>query len=438
MGKVLDSVSIRLYDEALHSRHCVILPELIVVLPTFRFYVHPPSSVATKPLLFVPASEVRALLSTINTELGIELQFPGHSREPGFNVSFSACLRPRFLGICTSKDEFDKMQKRIPGSDFRVTGEESSAQPEDSRSFEAFAAKMDAALQATKNKSKSSKEKKKVDRVYQKEKWCSQLKRTQRYFGIRPFREANTKATDPCRIPGLSWAELQEVVDKRNQASAVVLPDLDVTQPTPYPFDNDVVFVCVDVESFERNHNLITEIGISTLDTRDLVNVPPGIGGVEWMGKIRARHFRIKEFTHLVNKDFIHGCAEYFEKAFGTSELISINEAPQVVASCFRPPFSSSRQTSTENLSHTKRNIIFVGHDTRNDIEYLRQVGYDLSNLSNLLEILDTADLFRALKYDNTGKGLGSILLELGIRGWNLHNAVGFPSHTEIVFRYTW
>ena len=31
----------------------------------------------------------------------------------------------------------------------------------------------------------------------------------------------------------------------------------------------------------------ITEIGISTLDTLDLINVPPGEGGAEWMKKIR-------------------------------------------------------------------------------------------------------------------------------------------------------
>lgn len=220
--------------------------------------------------------------------------------------------------------------------------------------------------------------------------------------------------------------------ERQDQAAKVIVPKLDVEELVPYPFDSDVIFISVDVESYERNHNFITEIGISTLDTHDLAKIPPGEGGINWMSKIRARHFRISEFTHLVNKDFIVGCADRFEKEFGESEFISIKDAPRLVASFFRPPFSPSLESADwnaleRNESDPKRNIILVGHDTKTDIAYLRDMGYDPSNLSNLLEVLDTTELFRALVYDNQPKGLGGLLLDLGMTGWNLHNAVRFP-----------
>jgi hypothetical protein len=73
------------------------------------------------------------------------------------------------------------------------------------------------------------------------------------------------------------------------------------------------VFVCVDVEANERNANQITEIGIAALDTRDLKSLVPGERGANWMTKIRARHFRINEYKHIVNTEFVSGCPERFE-----------------------------------------------------------------------------------------------------------------------------
>lgn len=67
------------------------------------------------------------------------------------------------------------------------------------------------------------------------------------------------------------------------------------------------------MESYERNHNLITEIGIATLDTADIIDVAPGQGGVNWFEHIRARHFRVKEYSNLINTEFVTGCPDRFE-----------------------------------------------------------------------------------------------------------------------------
>lgn len=81
-----------------------------------------------------------------------------------------------------------------------------------------------------------------------------------------------------------------------------------------------------------------------------------------------------------------------------------------------------------EEIPYIKRNIVVVGHDIRSDIAYLRGIGYDVTNLPNLLEAIDTADMFKALKHEQQSRSLGGVLLELEMVGWNLHNAVSQPS----------
>lgn len=103
-------------------------------------------------------------------------------------------------------------------------------------------------------------------------------------------------------------------------------PDIvDVSQHPLFDPEKSVIFISVDVESFERDHNLITEIGIATLDTADLATVSPGNGGSNWMSLIRARHFRIKEYEHLKNHEFVHGCAENFQFGLVTVTLLSLS-----------------------------------------------------------------------------------------------------------------
>ncbi|MCJ1417033.1 hypothetical protein MMC32_003372 [Xylographa parallela] len=379
------------------------------------YFIYPPPSVSIKPLLLVPESEVRSLLEEINKDLEIQLDFPTRAEERGFRLDFpnDSQPRPRFLGISSSQAAFKAMEKQVPTMDSLVKGTASLALETDDKSYAAFKMKMDLAHMATQKKTKASKEKKKFQRVQQKE-------------------GGNPPSLDE---PGQSWEDYVKAKEKYDHEirEKYALPLLDTNSPAPYVFENSVVFVCVDVESFERSHSQITEIGISTLDTNDLIGFAPGPGGKDWMAKIRSRHFRIKERVHLVNKDFIIGCPDRFEKAFGQSEFISIQDASAVVASCFRPPFSGPEGTNlvlSSGEAEVKRKIILVGHDTKTDISYLRDLGYDVGNLSNLLEVLDTSEVFRALKCDTQAGSLGNLLCDLGLTGWNLHNAGNDAAYT--------
>ncbi len=228
--------------------------------------------------------------------------------------------------------------------------------------------------------------------------------------------------------PNLSWSELQAAEAAQAELASHLFP-IDITQPVPYPFHDCPVFVCVDIEAFERNQSLITEVGVATLDTLDLTGVAPGSNGRNWHSKIRARHFRILEYANLKNTDFVNGCPDRFE--FGKSEFISKTHAPSFLADCFRhqhteesnPMGPSTYGGTGHSTGPQKRNIILVGHDTNQDIQYMHKLGYNPLNLSNILEILDTAALFRAWKHELQSRSLGNIMYEFEMAGWNLHNA---------------
>lgn len=370
-----------------------------------------------KPLILVLAADVEAFLLEINKKLKMRLRFPN---KPGFVISFrepgSPC--PRYLGKLLSKEDLPVLEDKIPGPEFRHEAEEFL----DLRTLSAFKDNIQLVIDAGKRRSNLSEGEKEGNRNNDetshsagiaagitKDSWGAQLEKTRRYLGL------DTIANDPS------------------------LQGTNAKTPTSNSFHEKVIFISIDVEAYERSRRTITEIGISTLDTDDLLELTPGKGGAEWIKSMRSRHFRINESSHLENHEFVTGCADRFEKRFGTSEWISIKDAPQVVASCFKYPFSASAHQSNstkinQREAAVQRNIVLVGHDVRADIDYLRSMGYNVGNVDNLLEAVDTADLDRAISHQRQSRNLGSIVSELGGTPWNLHNAVSDAVNPGIHF----
>ena len=382
--------------------------------------------------------------------MGVYAGFPEVYLHPGFDIGFTeeGVPRPRYLGRYHDFCSLAELEAIMPAPGSAAE----EPQELDDYSFPAFRRKMEEAILAGRNDKKAAKEKKRRDRVTTKTAWCTQLKRSQCYLGIRPRGTVNKD--EFFANPNLTWEQAKAAQAAYEKAAGIKLPNLVPTDPAPYPFHHNVIFICVDVEAYEKNQRQITEIGISTLDTADLANTPPGEGGIEWMKKIRARHFRIKEYARLTNSVHVSGCPDKFLERFGSSEWISSFNAPQVVASCFRHPFSAPGQYTPFpadnrtigrygydqqllgqylqplNDSQQKRNIILVGHDIKSDIQYLKTIGYDVTNLPNLVEAIDTIHLFKAMKHAQNTPSLGAVLLELGRTGWHLHNAGNDAGYT--------
>lgn len=271
------------------------------------------------------------------------------------------------------------------------------------RSLEAFKAKMQAALEANKNKNKAAKAKKHQQALVTRQGMVKEILRTQRYLGLLP------KKQDDSALPDIGNLAVEPI---------------DVRAPSPHIFESEPIFIAIDCEAWEKPPRPVTEVGMATLDTRDLEGWPPGPNGENWHQHIRGRHFRIIEWRDCVNSEYVQGCPNAFE--FGHSELVGQDSIGSMLASCFREPFSkklSDGTTAGEAQSEEKRNIIVVGHDLSQDINYCHAIGFSILNRGNILDTLDTVNMHRAYSQDPNARSLGQVLAEFDLAGWHLHNA---------------
>ncbi|KAI9749760.1 MAG: hypothetical protein M4579_006750 [Chaenotheca gracillima] len=392
------------------------------------YYIYPLGSSTLGPLLLVPFSQVQELLVAVNTALNLNLTLPRDPEEIGFLLHFEDDYtpRPRYLGLATVKMSFENLEGMIPLPGFKPKDEPAEAAAPSDRSLAAFKLKVERGIAATQRSKNAAKLKRQENRIQSQQGWGNQIKRLHRYLGLRERSRESSDSGAPPSTSGIASCDDHPTTGVSEAPKPVPGP-VDMESAAPYVSDSSVVFIAVDLEAYERNHKLVTEIGIATLDTLDLAGVSPGEGAKNWNSKIRARHIRIQEHGHLHNTDFVAGCADKFE--FGESEWTSLESAPQLVASCFRAPFSGPSQAedmepSLLTASPTpKRNIILVGHDISMDISYLHTLGYSPLTLPNLVETLDTMLMYRSLKRELQARSLGQLLYDFDLMGWNLHNA---------------
>lgn len=370
------------------------------------------------------------------------------------------------------------MQDQIPSPAPGHGEPPANATPAQDRSFEAFKKKIEAAINANKKKSEAAKKKKAADRFLVIQDLVKQLKRTQRYFGLRPHSNSV-----PMPDPAMSWSEQQVFFEENQKAAHKILEPLDVNKLPQFPVEKEPIIICIDIEAYERDHSVVTEVGLSTLDTLDLVDVAPGEGGANWMKQIRSRHFRIKGREHIVNKKFVIGHPDKFQ--FGESEFVELEEIGKVIDSCFQWPFSVGfkhdghlkneadnwdsahgvndvakdlGQTTGQTTYHgdffapnksaegeqrggRQRNLLILGHNLDTDLSYLsnlnsrvfstpRAPAYpapiidpaDADNpLHSIIEALDTANLYKVLTRESQSRSLTTIMADIGRTAWYAH-----------------
>ncbi|KAM5445254.1 hypothetical protein MaudCBS49596_007677 [Microsporum audouinii] len=439
------------------------------------YYIHPPAYVSLRPLLLVTKEQAQGLIDTINEDFGCKLYIPSDP-EAGVIIPFTpdGTPQPQFIGTSFNRQMKGKLEQAVPSAPSGNNEPGENASPELKHSFDVFREKMETAYAATRRKSKKAKGKRQQTQIQKIRSWNRELKRTQCYLGLRPRAPRSDPDQSDVTIPtDSSWSEQQLAEKKTALANGSILEPLDVDDPAPFTFADEPIFICIDVELNERHHEQITEIGVSTLDTLDLAGVPPGEGGRDWMGKIRCRHFRISEYANVTNHLFVAGCPEQFD--FGHSEFVSIANSADTVDSCFQPPYSghiqyteNSKRFATKEADgkrnwwddggvqlppnnektpdhlpeikkykNQQRKLVLVGHGLSADVAHLRKLGCtsfdphvtlsatgeEINHQPYFLDTVDTANLFRILKRETQPAALARVLLELGIAGWNFHNA---------------
>ncbi|GAM88352.1 hypothetical protein ANO11243_063850 [Dothideomycetidae sp. 11243] len=193
---------------------------------------------------------------------------------------------------------------------------------------------------------------------------------------------------------------------------------LPTNRPVPWSYYPSPVLVSIDVEAYERNQSIITEIGVATFDIATIASTAPGHLATDWQQQIRGRHFRILEYHNLVNTKFVQGCPENFR--FGKSEMVRCAEIPNLLASCFR--FEYGLQPTGDSV--TNRPVVLIGHNTQSDVKYLRKIGFNVTDVPSLISMQDTAQIYGFLSgnIDQTAS-LAKVLEEVKIDAWHLHNA---------------
>jgi hypothetical protein len=244
----------------------------------------------------------------IQEQLRMPVDMPGTS----FYLEFpcDGTSRPKYLGYSNDWSTAEGLKLGNPRSGWIRPGAKiyTSREPTED-SVQAFKSKIRMLLDTEKRSQvaakKSSKEKKKRERIARQQSWNQLLKRSQRYLGLRKPRQDDTAT--------FAGSHMNIFPASAAPRPNGVCGPLDLEQPAPFQPEGWPVFICVDVEAYERDRNLITEIGIAVLDSNDIKGKSPGAHGVNWRGMIRARHFRIKEYENYHNSDFIAGCAANFE-----------------------------------------------------------------------------------------------------------------------------
>jgi hypothetical protein len=123
----------------------------------------------------------------------------------------------------------------------------------------------------------------------------------------------------------------------------------------------DAIFIAIDTEGTKAD---LTELGISTLDTRDIKSIVPGPSALEWVKHIKPRQFRFKTDQR---QPFLFGALEHRVPLTAMQPFLRL---------------------------HHDRSYILVGHALEHDIDKLAHVlGCELRNEPNILAIVDTFTL---------------------------------------------
>lgn len=180
----------------------------------------------------------------------------------------------------------------------------------------------------------------------------------------------------------------------------------------------------MDVEAYEFDSNVVTEIGISIYDPRENAN--------SLVPMTRNYHLIISEALPLRNKKWVCDFKDCY--LLGESLVLSLHECVEFVQ-CLVNYYMTPQTVEDQSWSRA-----FVGHNVQGDIRWLRKMGIKIpaeDSIDHSLQkfcpnekpkrgepifILDTEKLFRFC-YGSKGSNLGRLLRLFQIPHAFLHNA---------------
>ncbi|CCH46465.1 hypothetical protein BN7_6058 [Wickerhamomyces ciferrii] len=168
--------------------------------------------------------------------------------------------------------------------------------------------------------------------------------------------------------------------------------------------------VSIDIEAFERNTNIVTELGISIYDPiKEATSLVPSIINI---------HIILKEAFKLRNGSFVHDHKDNF--LGGNSLVLNQKNTVKMVQSIIDYYFIERQKDGFDAR--------FVAHNAAGDLKWLRQMGV---KLPQNYESLDTERIY-TFTHGQNGCSLGGILKRFNIPHSFLHNAGNDAYYTLI------
>ncbi|KAF2123924.1 hypothetical protein P153DRAFT_254745, partial [Dothidotthia symphoricarpi CBS 119687] len=191
---------------------------------------------------------------------------------------------------------------------------------------------------------------------------------------------------------------------------------------------NSLVLVFLDTESWESDHTILTEIGISTADSRHLHAVKePGCHGEDLLKTFYYYHARIEENAHLLNVKYCPGDPE--KNRFGRTRFLNKSEAREFLKGVFNYLIDATQP----ELGFCP--VVVVGHALHNDLEQLSStLNFDAKVLETVVKTIDTQQLSRECDYwsDRNPIGLKTLVAQCGYQYRDPHTALNDAVMTKI------
>ncbi|CAG8564451.1 597_t:CDS:2, partial [Acaulospora colombiana] len=170
--------------------------------------------------------------------------------------------------------------------------------------------------------------------------------------------------------------------------------------------DKKYLFVAIDIESYERDHSCILEVGWSMFNSKTSLFID--------------RHFCATEHKYKRNGKFVADMKDRF--IFGKTVWANLKTIADEII-----------KDLTENS--VKGSVVLVGHDFKMEEKYLESMGVKVDQCIKPVRIFDTAEMNAA----RVGKpyermSLGRILDSLDIENYSLHNAGNDARYTLLLF----
>ncbi|KAJ5562864.1 hypothetical protein N7461_001625 [Penicillium sp. DV-2018c] len=362
------------------------------------YYLPIPKDLWEEPLILISREEAQRFIDEVNSALNLRLTLTGRGLKRAlidFNV---AVVQPTFLGSCSTPEQKDHYEKQV--EDFLADW------PGWRKIDDKFVKRiMQSVVELRRLEGQPTNLKQEIEHKM----WEGCMGQLQAHFGLRP--------------------PLQAGHEQPSLANGQVGP-VDVSNVTKWDFHKAPIFISIDLEWKEDSPGALTEVGISTLDMKDLQDVPPGDYGAYWVQRIRSRHLRVTEYRTWVNHKTHRGCPDGFD--FGESEMIPKANIGEVVDAAFRPPYMVPKENEpVPEHKNQERTVILVGvglgHEVRLLKEHKSRVFSDLDHLNGystvIQVIVDVAPLYRAQHNLKDEPGLETMLKGLDMPISNLHNA---------------